>query len=475
MTATAPTDPSLREARLLRVAELARDDLITFTRFCDPRYVPDPLHRYLGRVLQDVRARKLKRVIIAIPPRHGKSRLASIEFPAWCLGHNPHETVITASYSSTLSALNSKEAKKRMTCPEYQLVFPGVGLNRNDAASNDWATTKGGRYKAVGVGGDITGRGASLLIVDDPHASAEEARSKTMREKVWNWYLSDAYSRLAPDGVVVIISTRWHTDDLVGRLTDKDRTRKMEAEGVTGEEWHHINLPAIANDDDPIGRQPGEALSPSRYPLERLQQIKAVVTSYIWSSLYEGNPVPEGGSYIKTGQIETILPDEVPPDLRWHRFWDLATTSKTSSDWTAGPKCAMDEDGNLIIGDITRGRWDWPQARGVIADIATRERILLGVEAVAGFRTSFDNLREVLPDDVALKDYTPAKDKLTRALPWITLASKGKVKIVAGEWNQDFLDEAAKFSGIPSDVDDQIDGVSGCYEMIVNTPKFFLA
>lgn len=423
-----------------------------------------------GRCIQVDSDDGLYLVGLKLIPTHN-SRLTAIEFTTWLLGRNPKADIILASYAQSLSETSSKAAKARLNELEYQRVFD-TRLNTRDASASDWATTDGGRYRAVGVGGAITGRGADFLIIDDPHTNYEEAHSPTMRRKVWNWYMSDAQTRLSPNGVVVIIMTRWHTDDLVGRLLDPERQKEMEADGVSSEPWRVVNFPAIAKDNDQLGRKRGEPLSPQRYPVKRLKQIRASMTGYIWSALYDGNPVPEGGNYIDTAKFKIRRPGEIPDGLSWVRFWDLATDEKKDSDFTAAPRCAIDANGELWIADMIRGQWKWPKARETIKRTAEDEMIEIGVEAVAGFKTALDNLREVLTC-VRITEHSPSRDKLTRALPWIALADNGKVNLVQGGWVGSFLAEAAQF---PSGAnDDQVDGVSGAYHMLKHRGRVMLA
>lgn len=286
------------------------------------------------------------------------------------------------------------------------------------------------------------------------------------------WRSALAFTRLSSDAPIIIVMTRWHTDDLVGRLLDKDRRKQIVDAGGTEEEWEVINLPALAYENDIMGRPVGAALYPERYSAERLKAIKAVLGSYMWSVLYEGNPVRKGGNYIAVDKLVIKSPSEVPPGLRWVRYWDLATSENEKADFTAGAKVAIDNDGNLWIADVDRGQWEWPRARGRIKVLAEAEKILVGVEAVGGFKTSFANLREVISHEVVLHEYGVEADKLTRALPWIGLVEAGKVFLVRGDWNIPFIKEASEFPQGAND--DQVDCVSGGYTMLKGQQKLWL-
>jgi len=441
--------------------EEARNDLLFYTQACNPNYIASKFHVFLAKKLQQVAAGKIKRLIINTPPRHGKSQMVSVEFPTWLLGNHPEKKIVLSSYAQDLSMSHSKMSRARMQSEEYQAIFD-TRIADGEAAANEWKTARGGMYKAVGVGGGLTGRGADCLLIDDPTKDFQEAHSATIRENVWNWFWSVAYTRLHPGAAVVILMTRWHTDDLVGRLLEPERIKAME---VSDEEsrWEVINLPAMSHGDgDVLGRPHGEALFPERYPVDRLKSIKASVGSYVWSALYDGNPVVRGGNYIPVGNLQIV--DAAPDGLRWVRFWDLATSEKKTSDHTSSIAAAFGPDGMLYLRDWIDGQWEWPVARSRIKQTAELERIPIGVEAVAGFKTAFANLIEVLPPYITCREYGADKDKLTRALPWIAMVDRSKVSLVRAEWNMDFIMQAEQFPA--GKLDDGVDSVSGCWQML---------
>lgn len=460
-------------AKRLRVERECRDSLMFYTRLCDPRYMASAAHQFVSERLQRVAEGQTKRLILNMPPQHGKSRLTTVELPTWLLGQRPDARIVVASYSQDLSSRHSKLARARISEPFYSHLFPGCRLVATDKAAHNWSTTAGGGYKAVGVGGSLTGHGADLVIIDDPLKDFSEAHSPSMREKVWDWFLSVAFTRLAPNGAVVIIMTRWHVDDLVGRLIDPERAEQMRAEGLEDREsWELINLPALAEKDDPLGRPKGAALFPERYSAQRLQDIRQTVGAYKWSALYEGQPVPRGGNYINAEAFNLIGPDDVPKDLYWVRFWDLAASSKSTADFTAGVKGALTKDGNFYLQDMAMGQWAWPKAREIICNIGEAEGISVGVEAVGGFKTGYENLRETMRSDVPMREIGAEKDKLTRALPWIALAEAGKVFLVRGKWNLEFMLQAETFPN--GKHDDMVDAVSGVYQMLKTRRTIFV-
>jgi len=322
-------------------------------------------------------------------------------------------------------------------------------------------TTSGGSYKCAGIGGGISGRGFHYGIIDDPIKERKEAESQTTRESIWNWYTSAFYTRRAPGAQILLITTRWHMDDLAGRLL------KQYEEGA-GVKWTVLNLPALClGNDDVLGRRIGEPLWPERFSKEEMEQIKKVVGAYDWSSLYEGNPVPSGGEKIKREWFKII--DQAPEDLFWYRYWDLAVTAKASADSTASICMARDDKGNYYLKDMITGQWTWPDVRRVMLASCQLDgyEVPVGIEK-AGQQGGF--IDDVLSDpqfaDFCVKAYSVDNDKLTRALPWIARAEAGKVFIVRGKWVNNFLDVCSSFTGFGDKQDDEIDAVSGAYRMV---------
>lgn len=457
----------IKEAKRAKLRAVTHDSLISYTKVCDPHYVASKVHYFLADKLQDVAWGLCNRLIITMPPRHGKSRLVSVELPTWMLGMQPTKNVVLTSYGSDLCYKHSREARGRLRNPLYQQLFD-TRLDPHDQAAMDWSTTEGGHFKAVGIGGSLTGHGADLLIIDDPFKDFAEAHSPTIRENVWDWFLSVAFTRLSPEGRIVIIMTPWHVDDLVGRLRDPARKEELADAGAEDEHWEELKLPAIAHEDDLLGRKAGDALFPERFPIERLKSIRAVEGSYKWSAMFDCNPTVKGGNYINSANFQIMDPSEVPLDLIWVRAWDLAATESSRADFTAGVCAAMGKDGKFYLKDMVKGQWDWPNARGRIVTTANAEIKYVravGVEAVGGFKTAFSNLKEVMPKNVLLREWGADKDKLTRALPWIALTERKHVVLVRGDWNMDFMIQCEAFPG-GSKHDDCIDATTLAYQML---------
>lgn len=306
-----------------------------FTDFCiatDKNYDPQWFHEEIARALEAVERGEIKRLMVEMPPRHGKSEEISVKFPAWLMGRHPDWPVINASYSSTLSEKHSGECRDIVRSPAFQAIFPGVVVKGDTAAKDFWQVQHGkpddfdyldgGGYQAVGVGGAATGFGARVLIVDDPVKNREEADSEVMREKVWGWFSSVARTRLEKDGAVIVVMTRWHEDDLAGRLL------------ATGQKWHRIRFPAIAEEDEPR-RKAGEALWVERYPLAALQEIKADTDDRTWFALYQQSPRLSSSQNFNPDWFKTFKPAELEKVLcNRYATLDMADSKKDKADFT---------------------------------------------------------------------------------------------------------------------------------------------
>lgn len=255
--------------------------------------------------------RGIGRLVIEMPPRHGKTLTTSRLFPAWFLGRNPNKRVMLVSYGATLANKNSRVARNYIRSSTYQRLFPGIELAQDSAAVDSWELDgyEGG-CDAIGITGGATGKGAHVLCIDDPIKNRQEAESVVYRERVWDAYINDLYTRLEPGGAIIIMMTRWHKDDLIGRVL-----KHAEDDHEDVEQWTRIRMPAIAEDeDDPIGRQPGEALWPWRFPLDRLKRIARSVGRFVWAALYQQRPQPREGGLFQWDDIDTHRTKQ-PPSL----------------------------------------------------------------------------------------------------------------------------------------------------------------
>lgn len=305
-------------------AAKARRGLIAFTKYTNQLYVPAEHHRLIADRLEAVERGDIDRLMIFMPPRHGKSELASKRFPAWCLGRNPKRQVIAASYNSDLANDFGRNVRNIVGSPEFGEVFGGVGLAPDSSAANRMNTNHGGAYVAAGVGTAITGRGADIALIDDPFKDREEADSERRRELVWDWYRSTLYTRLMPGAGVVLIQTRWHEDDLAGRLLAHE-----------ADQWTALDLPAIQSD--------GTALWPEWYDVPALERIKASIGPREWSALYQQQPQPDEGTFFQRAWFKQW--DNLPP-LRIYGSSDYAVTDG-GGDWTVHRVWGVDSNDNL--------------------------------------------------------------------------------------------------------------------------------
>ncbi|MBR3072566.1 terminase family protein, partial [Fibrobacter sp.] len=294
-----------------QIEQLARTNLLAFVKATMPNYSIGWVHREicarLMRFYTDVMERKSPRLILTMPPRHGKSQLVSKHFPAWCFGVNPDISFMACSYSDGLSRRVNKDVQRIMESNEYHRIFPRTtlpprGSKYTRSTNLIEIPNRKGSFRSTGIGGSITGMGCEILGIDDPLKDRQEANSITIRDRIWDWYTSTAYTRLSPGGGVLVTLTRWHEDDLAGRLLNAMKQGD-------GDQWTVINYPAIAEKDEPH-RKIGEALHPERYPLEMLEKIRINVGSYDWNALYQQHPAPVGGSIIKREWLQQyeILP-----------------------------------------------------------------------------------------------------------------------------------------------------------------------
>ena len=297
------------------------------------------MHREIARQLERVENGEVKRLMLFVPPRHGKSELGSIMFPAHYLGKHPEKEIITASYSADLAQDFGYKTRNLVNTQEYQELFK-TKLRDDSKSKAKWLTNEGGGYTAVGVGGAITGRGADLLIIDDPIKNREEAESLTIREKVWSWYTSTAYTRLEKGGAVILILTRWHKDDLAGRL--------LEAQENGGDKWEVVKFPAIATHDE-LFRKQGDPLWEDKYDLPALEQIKNTVGVYDWSALYQQEPVSSESQEFKQDFWQYRTMEEV---------LGLQTRNSLTIDTAISQKASADNTGFCINFADRENKWN---------------------------------------------------------------------------------------------------------------------
>lgn len=317
----------------MRAAQ-ARRKLVRFTEATNLLYNPAPHHHRICEALEAVERGEIDRLMIFMPPRHGKSELASKRFPAWCLGRQPRRQIIAASYNSDLASDFGREVRNIVASEEFGEIFPGVELRPDSKAANRMNTNAGGAYVAAGVGTAVTGRGADIALIDDPFKDREEADSEVQRNKVWSWYQSTLYTRLMPGARIVLIQTRWHEDDLAGRLLETQK-----------DEWTILELPAIDSN--------GAALWPEWYDVPQLERIRNSIGPREWSALYQQRPQPDEGTFFQRDWLQSW--SDPPKSLNVYGTSDYAVTDG-DGDYTVHRIWGVDAGGTLYRLDGWRGQ-----------------------------------------------------------------------------------------------------------------------
>lgn len=324
-------------------------DLVAFTEFTFARYKTAAHHRLIANELERVERGEIDRLMLLVAPRHGKSELASRRLPAWYLGRQPDKQFISVSASSDFASDFGREVRNLIQGDEYRALFK-TRLSEDSQAKNKWHTTAGGIYYAVGIGGQVMGRGADVMLIDDPFATMADAQSETTRKGVWDWYTGTAYNRLQPAGAIVVINHRMHEDDLCGRL--------LAQQAAGGDRWHVLELPAISDGrDDPLGRHEGEALWPESYPLSALRRIQANSIPRFWSALYQQRPSPETGDYFKSEWLKPYTRAQ-RPDLKTLSIYGASDYAVTADggDYTVHVIIGIDPEGRMWLLDMWRSQ-----------------------------------------------------------------------------------------------------------------------
>lgn len=393
--------------------------------------------------LEAVERGDIRRLMIFMPPRHGKSMLASQFFPAWYIGRNPDKQIIHATYGQDLADGFGRHIRNQISDPIYQAVFPGVTLEKDSQSVARFHTSNNCVYHAVGVGGAATGRGANLLLIDDPVRNREDADSELMRQKTKDWYTSVAYTRLMPDSAIVLIQTRWNADDLSGWLL-----REHKHEG-----WDILSLPAIDEN--------GAALWPEAYPAKRLSQIRRAVGERDWAALYQQSPTVDGGNILKKHWWR-IWPDSKKLPTCDHVFlsWDTAYSDKAYKENSHSAMTAWgvfwDEanDRNaLILLKTWNGQVDYPELRAKAKELDKElepDRHL--IEKKASGQSLIQDMRRI--PGVLVKPYNPDKDKVTRAYSVQAMLESGQVYVPDRRWAESLVEQVSQFpNGAPPSSD----------------------
>ena len=411
----------------------AQISLAEFIKYREAGYQPAHHHKLLIEKLEAVERGEIERLMVCMPPGSAKSTYTSVEFPAWFLGRNKAKNIIAASHTQELAERFGRRVRNIVASQAYAKAFGG-GVAEDSAAAGRWDTKEGGEYFAAGVGGAITGRRADLVVIDDPVKSREDADSERSRERAWDWYVNDLLTRLKPGARQIVVMTRWHEDDLGGRILERERDR-----------WTVIEIAMEALPGDPLGRKTGERLWAEWFTEEMVQTAKLDVRA--WNALYQQQPASEDGDYFKREWFHEYL--EVPKELKIYGASDYAVTD-SSGDYTEHGIFGVDGTGNIYIVDWWRGQ--------TTSDVWIEKlcELILKHQPVAWFGESGPIRRAVEPYMLRrmnelqaycrLEWMASTTDKATRARGIQALASMGKLWVPTNAWwKADVLGQALRF------------------------------
>jgi len=411
-------------------------------------------HRLLLDRLAQVGEGTIDRLMVLMPPGSAKSTYSSLVFPAWWFARHPASSMIAASHTAELADHFGRQLRNLVAERGAEL---GYGLAGDNRAAHRFRTSAGGDYFATGIHGPVTGRRADLVVIDDPIKSHAESDSPLARDHLWNWYRSELVTRLKPGGRIVLVMTRWHVDDLAGRLLASD------------DPWHVLRLPALAEPGDPLGRAPGTPLWPDWEGIADLDRKRTAVGSRSWAALYQQSPSTGDGALFQVNRIGTL--DTLPPDTRTVRAWDLAATEAGTGDpdWTVGLKLAATPDERLIVVDIVRLRAGPLDVADTILRTAHRDGATVpiglpqdpgqaGKQQIAWLQQKLSGFRVHASPETG--------SKATRALPVAAQVEAGRLSLLRAAWNQPFLNELADFP--TGRKDDQVDALARAHSLVAH-------
>lgn len=448
-----PCSPQEAIEKVLRRRK-ARTNLVDFTEYTYERYQTAQHHRLICDQLERVERGEIDRLMLMIPPRHGKSELASKRFPAWYLGRKPTDQIIAVCATAEFASDFGRDVRNIMNGTEYKALFE-TRLAEDSQSKGKWHTNAGGVYYSVGVGGVLMGKGANTLLIDDPFASMADALSETTRNNVWEWYTGSAYNRLMPGGAIVLINHRMHEDDLCGRL--------LAQQAAGGDKWEVVQLPAINENN--------EALWEEAYPLPALERIRKNTLPRFWSSLYQQNPTPDDGTFFLRDWIRWY--DEAPKHLRTYGASDYAV-SDGKGDYTVHGVVGIDPDDNIYILDWWRQQTTSDVWIDAFLDLIQRWEPLAWAEEQGQILKSLGPfIQKRMHERKAYcyrAPYTSASDKPTRARSIQARMAQGKVYFPRNQsWAEDLVSELLRFPAGKND--DAVDVLSLIGRMLNDMAK----
>ena len=433
----------------LHVQNKAKKDFLSFVKCVWPDFVEGSHHRHIADKFNKLATGEINRLIVNMPPRHTKSEFASYLLPAWMVGRDPKLKIIQATHTAELAIRFGRKAKNLIDSEDYGKIFKTT-LQEDSKAAGRWETAQGGEYFAAGVGGAITGRGADLLIIDDPH-SEQDALSKTKLESAYEWYTSGPRQRLQPGGKIVLVMTRWSQKDLTGMLIKNQGEAKAD-------QWHVVEFPAIMNH----GSRP-KPVWPEYWDLEELEKVQATLPVSKWNAQWMQNPTAEEGAILKR-EWWKIYPHDEPPRLHHIiQSYDTAFLKKETADYSAITTWGVfypneDSAANLILLDAVKGRYEFPELKRVakeLYDYWSPETVIIESKA-SGLPLTYE-LRQM---NIPVVNFTPSKgnDKHSRVNAVAPLFESGMIWCPDEKFAEDVIEECAAFPY--GDHDDLVDSTT---------------
>jgi len=430
-----------------RNIEKAQSDFMTFVKRVWPEFIEGSHHKKIAEKFNDLSQGKIKRLIINMPPRHTKSEFASFLLPAWMIGRKPNLKIIQSTHTTELAVRFGRKAKTLMDMPEYKEIFL-TRLREDSQAAGKWETEQGGEYYAAGVGSAITGRGADLLIIDDPH-SEQDAMNVEALERAYEWYTSGPRQRLQPGGAIVLVMTRWNTKDLTGSLL-------RESGNIKSDKWELIEFPAILPSGKPVW--------PEFWKLDELEGVKASISLQKWNAQWMQNPTSEEGAIIKREWWQKWDKEFIPPLQHVIQSYDTAFLKKESADYSAITTWGVfqrneDSGPQLILLDAVKDRFEFPELRRVAYQqyqYWQPETVLVEAKA-SGLPLTYELRKMGIP----VINYTPSRgnDKHSRVNSVAPLFESGQIWApVEKEFAQEVIEECAAFPY--GDHDDLVDSMT---------------
>jgi predicted phage terminase large subunit-like protein len=432
-----------------KIQNKAKDDFLSFVKFVWPEFIEGAHHRHVAKKFNELAEGKITRLIINMPPRHTKSEFASFLLPAWMVGRHPKLKIIQATHTGELAIRFGRKAKTLIDSPEYRKIFE-TALREDSQAAGRWETAQGGEYFAAGVGGAITGRGADLLIIDDPH-SEQDALSATAMESAYEWYTSGPRQRLQPGAKIVLVMTRWSKKDLTGMLLSKQKEAKAD-------QWHVVEFPAIL--DHGTHQEP---VWPEYWNKEELEKVKATLPVGKWNAQWMQNPTSEEGAIIKREWWRKWDKDTIPPLQHVIQSYDTAFMKKETADFSAITTWGIfypdqDSGANLILLDAIKGRFEFPELRRKALEqykYWNPETVIVEAKA-SGLPLTYE-LRQM---DIPVISFTPSKgnDKHVRVNTCAPLFESGMIWAPNQNFAEEVIEECAAFPH--GDHDDLVDATT---------------